>query len=134
MATALPAAPAFACSMDWSPIRQRVYEIRRDPELIRVRGTFVLEEVRGEPLRPGWLRDAHLIGHIVTRTGRIYPTVHPARNVLLEEEITCFIGTYMLPQADGPGIFYLRRDQQDGRHEILHMDAVRRADRFRTRG
>lgn len=138
MATALPAAPAFACSMDWSPIRQRVYEIRRDPELIRVRGTFVLDEVRGEPLndpeRPGWLRDAHFIGHIVTRTGRIYPTVHPARNVLLEEEITCFIGTYMLPEADGPGIFYLRRDLPDGRHEVLHMDAVRRADRFRTRG
>jgi hypothetical protein len=138
VALAAPAATALACSMDWSPIRQRVYEIRRDPELIRVRGTFVLEEVRGEPLndpqRPGWLRDARIIGHIVTRTGRIYPTVHPARNDLLEEEITCFVGTYMLPQADGPGIFYLRRDQQDGRHEILHMDAIRRADRFRTRG
>lgn len=138
LATAFPAAPALACSMDWSPLRQRVYEIRRDPELIRVRGNFVWEEVRGEPLndpeRAGWLRDAKIIGRVVTRTGRIYPTIHPARNDLLEEEITCFIGTYMLPQADGPGIFYLRRDQKNGRHEILHMDAVRRADRFRTRG
>jgi hypothetical protein len=138
LATAAPAVPAAACSGDWSPLRQRVYEIRHDPELIRVRGTFVWEEVRGEPLndaeRPGWLRDAKIIGHIVTRTGRIYPTIHPARNQLLEEESLCFVGGYLLPEGNGPGIFYLRRDQQNGRHEILHADPVRRSDRFRTRG
>lgn len=138
LVTIAPATPAAACSMDWGPIRQRVYEIRRDPELIRVRGTFVLEEVRGEPLndpeRPGWLRDAQIVGHIVTRTGRIYQTIHPARNMLLEEEFTCLVGTYLLPEGNGPGIFYIQRDQQNGRHPILHADRVRRSDRFRTRG
>lgn len=133
----LTSAPAAACSIDIRPLRERVEQIRSDRELLRLRGTFHLLEVQGEPIndpeRPGWLRNARILGTVVTEDGRRFETAHSAPNSLLFEELPCLEITYFLPTRDSRGIFYLSRTRPEGRHQLLHQDAPRRADRFRTR-
>jgi hypothetical protein len=134
----LPASPAAACSLDLRPTRDRIESIRQDRDLIRVTGVYRLDEVRGEPLndpeRPGWLRNATLIGRVELADGRVFRTFHAAPNELLEQELTCISVTYQLPRGNSErAIFYIARRWRDGRQELMHMDALRRADRFRIR-
>jgi hypothetical protein len=133
-----PASPAAACSLDMRPTWDRIERIRQDRALIRVTGVYRLEEVRGQPLndpeRPGWVRNGVMIGRVELTDGRVFRTIHAAPNMLLEEELTCIAVTYQLPRGDtSPAIFYIARQWRDGRQELMHMDALRRADRFRTR-
>jgi hypothetical protein len=129
---------AVACTLDMRPTWDRVNNIRQDRELIRVRGVYQLEDVRGEPLndpeRPGWVRNGTMIGRVELADGRVFQTYHAAPNTALEEELTCVAITYQLPRGNtGRAIFYISRQQRDGRHLLVHMDALNRADRFRTR-
>jgi hypothetical protein len=129
---------AVACSLDMRPTWERVNSIRQDRELIRVRGVYRLEEVRGEPLndpeRPGWVRNGVMIGRVALADGRMFRTHHAAPNTALEEELTCVAITYQLPRGNtNRAIFYISRRQRDGRQELVHMDALTRSDRFRTR-
>lgn len=133
-----PAGPAAACSLDMRPTWDRIERIRQDRDLIRVTGVYRLEEVRGEPLgdpeRPGWVRNGVMIGRVELNDGRVFRTFHAAPNQLLEEELTCLEVTYQLPRGNTTrAIFYIARRWRDGRQELMHMDALRRADRFRTR-
>lgn len=134
----VPASPAAACSLDMRPTWDRIERIRQDRDLIRVTGVYRLEEVQGEPLgdpeRPGWIRNGVMLGRVELADGRVFRTFHPAPNILLEQELTCISVIYQLPRGDSErAIFYIARRSRDGRQELMHMDALRRADRFRTR-
>lgn len=132
------ASPAVACTLDMRPTWDRIESIRHDRELIRVTGVYRLEGVQGEPLndpeRPGWVRNGVMLGRVELADGRVFRTFHAAPNELLEQELTCISVTYQLPRGNTTrAIFYIARRWRDGRQELMHMDALRRADRFRTR-
>lgn len=108
--------------MDMRPVRERIEEVKADPEVRLVKGIFHLEEVRGKPMNdpdyPGWLLDAVVLGKVETLRGTAFETSHAAP----DQTTTCYVGTYFKPEGDASGTFYLSRRKANGRYELLHWE------------
>jgi len=112
---ALQPMAAEACTFSWKR-GQSPAEIRENPDMRRVSGTFRFIEGQGGSAR-GWV-----YGRIDSPNGRIWNTVQYPLN---EFAIEC--GAYLAPTAnDAAGTFWISRDRTGGRYRLMLWEYVPR--------
>jgi len=110
---ALQPAAAEACSFSWTPGNAPA-EIRANPDLRRVSGTFRFIQARAGSDEVATNARGELYGRIESGDGRIWNTVQMP---LYELAIEC--GAYLAPTANGAtGSFWIARDRTGGRYRL----------------
>jgi hypothetical protein len=111
---ALQAAPAEACSFSWSR-GQSPAEIRENPDLRRVSGTFRFIQGRGGNGEVATNARGWLYGRIDSERGRYWNTI---QFPMYEIAIEC--GAYLPPTGNGAtGTFWISRERTGGRYRLM---------------
>ena len=109
---------ASACTLEWLP-GYSPEEIKERSDVRMIQGTFRVEEFVGEPLGDDpelgpIFRDARFLGHIESRSGGEWSTIHDAPEATT---LTCY--RYLKPTNDASGTFWISRRREGGRFELL---------------
>jgi hypothetical protein len=111
---AVQAAPAEACTFSWAR-GQSPREIRENPDMRRVSGTFRFIEGQGANGHDRRLARSWVLGRIDSPNGRYWNTIQWPLN---EFAIEC--GAYLAPTANGAtGTFWISRDRTGGRYRLM---------------
>jgi hypothetical protein len=111
---ALQPVAAEACTFSWRR-GQSPAEIRENPDLRRVSGTFRFIEGQGESGHDRRLARGWVLGRIDSPNGRYWNTIQWPLN---EFAIEC--GAYLAPTAKGAtGTFWIARDRTGGRYRLM---------------
>ena len=111
---ALQPMAADACTFSWRR-GQSPAEIRDNPDLRRVDGTFRFIEGQGGSVHDRRLARSWVLGRIDSPNGRYWNTIQWPLN---EFAIEC--GAYLAPTANGAtGTFWIARDRTGGRYRLM---------------